>query len=96
MKENFTRLNKHKLKNDVIKILGYLGLYHFSSKCANEVWIQIFQTYFEYIKCHAFYTVEISTITLEVFEPGTNQNAKELKNQQTASLLYINEADLKK
>jgi hypothetical protein len=95
MKENITRLNKHKLKKDMIKILGYLGLSHFDSQCVNEVWIQLFQTYFEYIKCYAFYTVEISTVTHEVVEPGTNQEAKEHQNPQTASLLYINEADLK-
>jgi hypothetical protein len=36
MKENITRLNKHKLKKDMIKILGYLGLSHFDSKCVNK------------------------------------------------------------
>jgi hypothetical protein len=35
-------------------------------------------------------------MTREVALPGTNREAKELKNPQTASLLYINEADLKK
>ena len=96
MKENITRVNKHKLKKDMIKILGYLGRSHFDSKCVNEVWIQLFQTYFEYIKCHDLYTVEITTITREVVEPGTNRKAKEHKNPQTASLFYINEADFKK
>ena len=72
MKENFTRVNKHKLKKDMIKILGYLGRSNFDSKCVNEVWIQLFQIYFEYIKCHDLYTVEITTITCEVVEPGTN------------------------
>ena len=79
-----------------MKIFGYLGLSHFDSQCVNEVWTQIFQTYFEYIKFHAFYTVEVSTITCEVVEPGTNQEANKPKHFQTASLLYINEADLKK
>ena len=96
MKENITRVKKHNFKIDMIKILRYLGLSHFDSQCVNEVWIQLFQIYFEYIKCHDLYTVEITTITREVVEPGTNQEAKKHKNPQTASLLYINEADLKK
>ena len=43
MKENITRVNEHKLKKEMIKILGYLGRSHFDSKCVNEVWIQLFR-----------------------------------------------------
>ena len=96
MKEDFTRVNMQNLKKDMMKILGYLGLSNFDIQCVNELWIQLFQTYFEYIKCHSFYTVEISTITREVFEPGINRESMELKNKQAESLLSINEADLKK
>ena len=61
------------LKDQIKKMLDFLGLSSFENKCVNEMWINLFHHDFEYIGFDDLYNVQMTTYNREILEPNKNK-----------------------
>lgn len=84
------------LKTQMQKMLNALGLSSFENKCVNEMWMNLFHHYFEYIGFQNLYNIQLTTYQRETLEPNKRGKPRESKNTHPEPLLSIDQSDLKK
>lgn len=85
------------LKTQMQKMLNVLGLSSFENKCVNEMWMNLFHHYFEYIGFQNLYNIQLTTYQRETLEPNKRgRKPHESKNTRPEPLLQIDQSDLKK
>lgn len=82
------------LKDQIKKMLDVLGLPSFENKCVNEIWINLFHHYFEYIGFDHLYNVQMTTYNREILEPNKTGKPRESKHTRPEPLLSINHSDI--
>ena len=84
------------LKSQMKSLLESLGLSMDENQCVNELWIQLFHLYFEYIGFDHLYKVQITTHNREVLDQNKAGKPHEIKNTREEPLLIIDKSDLAK
>jgi hypothetical protein len=84
------------LKDQIKKMLDFLGLSSFENKCVNEMWINLFHHYFEYIGFDCLYNVQMTTYNREILEPNKTGKPRESKHTRLEPLLSVNHSDIQK
>ena len=82
------------LKDQIKRMLDFLGLSSFENKCVNEMWINLFHHYFEYIGFDHLYNVQMTTYNREILEPNKTGKPRESKHTRPEPLLSINHSDI--